>query len=141
MNEKIGSIANYLAAIILLTFGSIYLLKNSFMPYHSEALSLDWDHVGKSTQFLILALMRAAAGGYIAASLVVIVLQRKFTLTKISWIPWLILVTGLIVSSASLYATMIVRLNTPGKPPTLLAIVGIVLLIIGYIFNQKTLKS
>ena len=139
MNEKIGSIANYLAALILLTFGSIYLFKNSFMPYHSEALSLDWNHVEKGTQFLILALMRATAGGYITAALAVIVLQRKFTLTKIAWIPWLILVTGLLVNLASIYAIMIVRLNTPGKPPTLLAIVGIVLLITGYIFNRKTL--
>ena len=44
------------------------------------------------------------------------------------------------VSLAPLYATLIVKLNTPGKPPTLLAIIGIVLLIIGYIFNQKSLK-
>lgn len=84
--------------------------------------------------------MRAVAGGYVAASIVVIVLQKKFASTKISWIPWLILAAGLIVSFASIYATMIVRLNSPGKPQTVLAIVGIVLLIIGYIFNQKTLK-
>ena len=141
MNEKIGSIANYLASIILLTFGSIYLFKNSFMPYHSEALSLEWNEVESSTQFLILALMRAVSGGFIAASLVVIVLQKKFTSTKISWIPWLILTTGLILTFAIIYATMIVRLNTSGKPPTVLAIVGIVLLLIGYLFNQKTLKT
>lgn len=51
MNEKIGNISNYLAAIILLTFGIIYLFKNSFMPYHSEALSLEWNEVESSTQF------------------------------------------------------------------------------------------
>jgi len=141
MNEKIGSTANYLAALFYLTFGMIYLFKNSFMPYHSEALSLDWKEVESSTQFLILAFMRAVSGGFIAESIVVIVLQRKFTLTKISWIPLLILATGLIVSFTSLYATMIVRLNSPGKPPTVMAIVGIVLLIVGYIFNQITLKS
>ena len=140
MNEKIGSIANYLAALLTLAFGMIYLLKNSFMPYHSEALSLEWKEVESNTQYLILALMRAVSGGFVAASLVVVVLQRKFILTKISWIPWLIFATGLIVSFASIYATMIVRLNSPGKPPTVMAIGGIVLLIIGFIFNQKALK-
>ncbi|MEN8248477.1 MAG: hypothetical protein ABFS32_06060 [Bacteroidota bacterium] len=140
MNEKIGSTANYLAALLLLTFGMIYLFKNSFMSYHSEALSLDWNEVESSTQFLILALMRAVSGGFIATSIVVVVLQKKFTSTKISWIPWLILATGLIVSLASIYAIMIVRFNSPGKPPTVMAIVGIVLLIIGFIFNKKILK-
>ena len=48
MNEKIGSTANYLAALLLLTFGIIYLFKNSFMPYHSEAISLDWNEVEKT---------------------------------------------------------------------------------------------
>ena len=141
MNKKIGSLANYLAALILFTFGIIYLFRTSFMPYHSEALSLDWSEVESNTQFLILALMRGVSGGFIAISIAVIVLQKKFSSTKIPWIPWLILTTGLIVTSASIYATMIVRLNSPGKPPTTMAIVGILLLIIGYVFNQKQLNT
>jgi len=141
MNKKIGSLANYLAALILFTFGIIYLFRTSFMPYHSEALSLDWSEVESNTQFLILALMRGVSGGFIAISIAVIVLQKKFSSTKIPWIPWLILTTGLIVTSASIYATMIVRLNSPGKQPTTMAIVGILLLIIGYVFNQKTIKN
>ena len=140
MNERIGSIANYLVALGLLSSGMIYLFKNSFMSYHSEALSLDWKEVENSTQFLILALMRAVSGGWIAVAIVIIVLQRKFTLTKISWIPWLIFATGLIVSFVTIYATLIVRINSPGKPPNANLIVGIVLLIIGFIFNQKALK-
>ena len=127
MNEKIGSIANYLAATIILIFGIIYLFKNSFLPYHSEALSLEWNEVESSTQYLILALMRAVAGGYLAATLVIFILQKKFTSTKLPWIPWLILMNGLVLTFASIYATMIVRLNSPGKPPTFLAIVVIVL--------------
>ncbi len=52
MNTKIGNIANHLAALILLGMGLIYLFKNSFMPYHSEAISLEWSEVDTSTQFL-----------------------------------------------------------------------------------------
>lgn len=141
MSKKIGNISNYLAAIILMALGIIYLIKNSFMPYHSEALHLDWNEVESSTQFLILALMRAVAGGYIAASIVIIVLQKKFSSVQLTWIPWLILTTGLIVSFASIYATLIVRLNSTGKPPTFLAIIGIVLLFIGFVFNHKTINK
>jgi drug/metabolite transporter (DMT)-like permease len=140
MNTKIGNIANYLAALILLGMGLTYLFKNSFMPYHSDAISLQWNEVDSSAQFLILALMRAVSGGFIAVAIVTAFLQKKFTSDKITWMPLLILIGGLIVSLASIYATLIVRFNSPGKPPTLLAIIGIFLLIIGYIFNRKSLK-
>jgi hypothetical protein len=138
MNEKIGSISNYSAAIVFLTFGIIYLLRTSFMPYHSEALSMTWNEVESSTQVLILALMRAVSGGFIASSIVIIVLQRKFALSKIQWIPGLIIIAGLILTSTTIYATMIVRLNSPGNPPTTLTLIGMLMLIIGYIFNRKS---
>ena len=140
MNTKIGNIANYLAALMILGVGLTYLFKNSFMPYHGEAISLEWNKVDSSIQFLILALMRAVSGGFIAVAILTAFLQKKFASDKITWIPLLILIGGLIVSLASIYATLIVRFNSLGKPPTLLAIIGIVLLIIGYIFNRKSLK-
>ncbi len=40
MNSKIGKTANYLSALLLLAMGLMYLLKQSFMPYHSDAISL-----------------------------------------------------------------------------------------------------
>ncbi|MEQ8715127.1 MAG: hypothetical protein RIC80_19055 [Cyclobacteriaceae bacterium] len=138
---KIGNIANYLAALILLGIGLIYLVKNSFMPYHSEAISLEWNEVDSSTQFLILALMRAVSGGYIALAIVTAFLQKKFASGKTTWMPLLILIGGLILILPSIYATLIVRFNSPGKPPTLLATIVIVLLIIGYISNRKSLKK
>lgn len=140
MNTKIGNIANYLAALLLLWIGLIYLFKNSFMPYHSEAISLEWNEVGSSTQFLILALMRAVSGGYIALAIVTAFLQKKFASGKIKWVPLLILIGGLILILPSIYATLIVRFNSPGKPPTLFATIVIILLIVGYISNRKSLN-
>ena len=90
MNEKIGNIANYLAAALLLSMGLIYLFKNSFMPYHSDAVMLAWHELNDEIQTLILALIRAVAGGYIAEVIAVIVLQKKYAATKIRWLPLLI---------------------------------------------------
>ncbi len=141
MDIKIGNIANYLAVFILFGMGLLYLLNNSFMPYHSDAVSLDWNELDTNIQTLILALMRSVGGGYIAVGLVIGILQKKVASSRIMWLPLLILITGLIVSLTSIYSTLIVRFNSPGKPPTLLAILGIVLLIIGYIFNRKALND
>ena len=141
MKNKIGSIINYACAFPLLAFGVTYLFRDSFMPYHSEAVSLPWDQVDKNIQFLILALMRAVSGGQILAGFIVIWLQLKFNENKLTWIPPLILIAGAIVGLTSLYATIIVRTNTPGNPPTLLVITCLVGLFIGYIFNRRYINS
>lgn len=141
MNSKIGKTANYLSALLLLAMGLMYLLKQSFMPYHSDAISLEWEQLNPTTQFLLLALMRAVSGGFIATAVVIVFLQNKFASNKSSWIPSLIIISGMIVSLTALYATLIVRLNSPGKPPTLLAIIGIILLLIGYLFNLKSIHK
>ena len=137
MRKNIGAISNYLAGLILLTMGLIYLFKNSFMPYHRDAVSMQWIELNVETQFLILALMRAIAGGYLAVAVMIIVLQRRFSTTPFKWIPICMLIPGLIVSFTSIYATLLVRFNSPAKPPTLLAIFGIVLLLIGYVNNKS----
>ncbi|MCX6270023.1 MAG: hypothetical protein NTU44_02185 [Bacteroidetes bacterium] len=139
MAVKSGSIVNYLFAALSLTFGIIYLTRNSFMPYHSLALSLEWRQVEPNTQFLILALMRAVSGGFIVSAIAIGFLQFQFTRTKISWIPPLILAIGVVIEATTLYATLIVRLNTPGNPPLWLAIFALILVVAGFILNRKSL--
>ncbi|NME70129.1 hypothetical protein [Flammeovirga aprica] len=141
MNSKIGNVTTYLASFILLIMGVVYLFKNSFMPYHSEAVMLEWSEVDQNFQALILALMRAVAGGFVTIALAIVFLQKKFSSTKISWLPALILFMGLTISFTSIYANVLVRLNTEGKPPTALAFLGVGLVIAGYIFNLKSLKE
>ncbi len=139
MSNKAGNIFTYLAALIPLVLGVIYFLRRFFLPYHEQAMDISWSDVDSNTRFLILALMKVVAGGYLAIALVLIVLQKKFSTSRISWIPMLILIVGILVGGASLYATLIVRLNSPGKPPIFFAIVGILLVVLGYVFNKRTL--
>lgn len=109
------------------------------MHYHSQAVSLKWDEIGKDMQLLILALMKTVGGGFIAVAVAIVLLQLKFYLEKISWIPLLILVMGLIIYLASIYAQIQVRRNTPGNPPITISFLGIVMLIAAYIFNILSL--
>ena len=136
MKEKIASFSNYLAALLVLVFGIIYLSKTSFMPYHSEAVSLEWSEIAQKFHFLILALMKAAGGGFVAAAISIFGLQYYYGRNRLKWIPILILCVGVVISLTSIYATMVIRLNTPGNPPTAAAAVGLILIIIGFIFNR-----
>ena len=140
-NGSTGSISNFLVAFICLAFGVMYLIKNSFMPYHSQAVSLPWTEIDADFQFLILALIRAVSGGFIVTAIVITWLQFEFVRTRKHWISLLILITGCSMGLASLYATLIIRSHTPGNPPTVLNALLLCLLVIGYIFNRKSIKD
>lgn len=141
MNLKIATYSNFGAALILLFMGFLYLFTDSFMPYHSKAVSLEWTDVGYEMQKLILALMRAVAGGFIASAIAIIVLQLKFNKLNQSWLPILIFIIGTIVSLSSIYATLIIRIYTPGDAPTFLALIGLLILVVGFIFNRASIKN
>jgi hypothetical protein len=141
MKNKLGSIITYASALPLFVFGLTYLLRDSFMPYHGDAIESQWENVDKNIQFLILALMRAVSGGLILAVVVIFWLQLKFDKSRLTWIPLLILIAGTIVGLSSLYATMIVRMNTPGNPPTFLVIICMIGLLVGYVFNRISIIS
>lgn len=110
------------------------------MPYHAQALDQTWEMINKPTQTLILALMRCVAGGYLAVSIAITIMQYNFRRTGKCWLAWVILLSGWIVTGASVYATILVRLNTPGNPPTTLAFIGLGLFLFGFIYNKKSLK-
>ena len=97
--------------------------------------------VEQSIQALILALMRAVSGGFIVSAVAIVFLQTKFNKTRLPWIPLLILIIGLIIEATTIYATQLVKINTPGDPPTYLAYIAIGLLVIGYIVNLKSINE
>ncbi len=140
-NKNFGAISNYTAALILLSFGVLYFFRGSFMPYHSQAVERPWEEVDHGMQILLIVFMRAVAGGFMAVALAIILLQRQFDKTKLDWIPGIIFIVGFVSIATTLYATVIVQLNTPGRPPTALASIGLVGLILGYIYNRKKLKE
>lgn len=141
MKNIIGNTSTCLAIAILMSFGLVYLSRNSFMPYHSAAIGLPWKSVDPATRNLILALMRATAGGFIASAFAMLFLQLKFNTCKLSWMPFVILALGTILAACLLYATATIILNTPGRPPVIQTVIGEVLLIIGYIFNMRELRK
>ncbi|MEI9810751.1 MAG: hypothetical protein WDO16_24350 [Bacteroidota bacterium] len=132
MQQLIASIFTFTAGCISMLFGLVYLFRSSFLNYHKEAIQKDWVEITPAFQILILALMRAVSGGAIAAGFSIIVLQYYFIKTNLAWIPLLILSNGVIISLCSLYAMLLVRRKTPGKPPLVIIFISLLLLIAGY---------
>ena len=70
----ISFISYSLVALVSILFGLIYLIRNEFMPYHSKAIGSSWSDVERNLQVLIIALMRAAGGGFLATGLAILIL-------------------------------------------------------------------
>lgn len=131
----ISSICYGLVALILILFGSIYLLKNQFMPYHCEAVGYSWSELEPNVRVLIIALMRATGGGFLATGLAIFILLMIPLRSGNIWASYAIGAIAVCHSTVTLYATLLVKTKTPGKPPVGLSLLGLALIIIGFIFS------
>lgn len=131
----ISSIGYGFVAFILIIFGSIYLMKNQFMPYHSEAVGFSWSDLEPNFKVLIIALMRAAGGGFLATGLAILVLLIIPWRAGNIWSIYAIPAIGLCTLSGTLYATLLVKMKTPGTPPVILNFIGLGLTIISFVFS------
>lgn len=131
----ISLLCYFITAVVSVLFGIIYLTRSEFMPYHAAALDKRWPELEVRVQTLILALMRAAGGGFLATGLGVILLLYVCFTTGEKWPLFVIPVIVFITSLGSLYATLLVKAKTPGSPPVKLALLSIGLLLIGIILS------
>ena len=135
---KVAFLCHLLASLLLIAFGLIYLLRSKFLPYHAVAVGKSWTEVDPAFQILILALMKAIGGGFLASAFALVILLFKALRKGQSWSFWAIPVTGLIASLTSLYVSINVTLNTPASPPWMAASLGTILLTLGFIFSILT---
>lgn len=131
----ISFISYSFVALVSILFGLIYLTRNQFMPYHAEALSLSWSELSENMQVLILALMRAVGGGFLATGLAIFILLIIPFGVGDKWTIYAIPAISLCTSLGTLYATLLVKTKTPGKPPVILGFLALALTIIGFIFS------
>jgi hypothetical protein len=122
-------------ALLSILFGLVYLTRNQFMPYHAEALGLSWSELAEKMQVLILALMRAAGGGFLATGLAISLLLVFPFRVGDTWSIYTIPGISLCTSIGTLYATLLVKTKTPGTPPVFLSFLALALTMIGFVFS------
>lgn len=124
-----------LAVLVAFVFSVIYLFRSKFMPYHGDAVELKWEEVDSKHQVLILALMRAAGGGWLSAGISMIFLLIFPFRSGEQWSLFALPLVGLATASAALYATLYVKRNSRANPPVGLVGAAILLLLLGFIFS------
>ena len=126
-----------LGTLIVTAFGIVYLVRPEFMPYHSVAVGLPWAAVDPSFQVLILALMRAVGSACLALAILDWTLLLIPFRQGAPWATWAIAASGLVTCAGSLYAMMLVAMNTPATPPWIGPVLGAVLLVAGLVLSLE----
>lgn len=63
LRKRAAGLSYGITAVVGLVLGGVCVFKQSFMPYHADALLRSWDKVEAANQVLISALMPVAGGG------------------------------------------------------------------------------
>ena len=126
-----------LVGLSLFLVGSVYLSLSQFMPYHAEALQLEWDSLDSNFQGLILGLLKGLGSGAFVAGTAVLWMAGKSLREGPQ--PFVVLLPFVAISYSSLlcFATYTVYTNTPGNPPLLLN----VLLVVASVLASVALAS
>lgn len=132
---QISFLCYSVTAMLSILFGSIYLTRSKFMPYHAVALGKQWADLEQEFQILLLALMRVAGGGLLATGIGVILLLFAYLSAEARWTLVIIPTISLITSLSSFYATCLVSTRTPGSPPMTLTLFSIGLILAGLILS------
>lgn len=109
-----------------IAFGLIYLTAAEFMPYHSQALSIDWVDLDTNYQTLLLALIKMCGAGGLAAGIVNLAFVVYFFRRRMSALIWILPLTSMIFQSAMNYSVYIVETTTPGHPPLMIVSIATV---------------
>ena len=138
---KIAFGCHLLALLSIAAVGVFYLIRTEFMPYHAIAVGKTWNQVGPAFQILLLALIRAAGGAWLATALAMgIILFIPFR-HGMRWAKWAIPAVGLVAELTTLYVMLSVTLNTPATPPLEGVVLTMVLLVAGLIFSLEPEKK
>jgi uncharacterized membrane protein len=132
---KVAFTCFLLSMLTSIIFALTYLLRSEFMPYHAAAVGQSWAEVDPAFQILILALMKVAAGGWLAAAFATGILLFIPFRRGMRWAYFSIPIIGLSTSLTTLYASLYVARNTPASPPWMAAALATILLMVGFIFS------
>ena len=131
---KLALILFAIVGISHLIVGIVYVTANEFMPYHAQALNVNWNSLDENYKTLFLALIRLAGAGGLVAGLVNLTLVNYLYHSVESRLVWLLIVSSLIFQFVTNYVVYYVSRNTPGDPPLLMVSTGSVIFIIATIF-------
>ena len=120
---------------VSVVLGAIYLIRDSFMPYHAAALGKGWGELDPETQALLKALMDVAGGGWLALGALVLLLVAFPIRRGERWARFGAPAALLVFYVPTLLATLRVLHETPASPPWRLNVVACLCAAVGLLLD------
>ena len=124
-----------LSVIFALYVGFMYLLRPKFFTYHEWVLGKKWEELDFKMQTLIVAFMKGIGGAIVALGLALAAMIIFAFLPGELWSYYAIPIVSLIGWGIWLYLMVFQRKKTGAKAPLFVPVIGIALIIAGFILS------
>ena len=139
--DKIAFAIYFVGSLALIAFGIVYLSCSTIMPYHQEAINMNWEEISTGLQVLLQALIKVAAAGFFVTALSVLILLFIPFRRGAQWAHWAIPLLGIVWNGFSLWVTATVAMKTHASTPWPASIVGLIFVIVAFTLSPGFGKS
>ncbi len=109
----------------LCALGLLYLTLDQFMPYHGQALQIEWADLPENYRGFIIGALRALGAGAAVSGVAIVWMAVASWRDTVAPYRWLLPMTSIGYTSLLCWATRTVSTQTPGEPPLLLNILAV----------------
>ena len=137
--RRIASVLLYIASMVTVAFGILYLTRNDIMDYHHAFLGMttgQLDYLNPRLVPLYLALMKIAGGALLSIGVTAFIIVAVPFSKGEKWAWWSLLTLFTIMLSATLYVTITISCQIPAgqpKPPWLLTLMILIAVLLALI--------
>lgn len=139
--DKIAFSIYFVGSLVSMAFGIVYLSCSTIMPYHQEAINMNWEELSIGLQVLLQGLIKMAAAGFFVTGLSTLILLFIPFKRGAQWAHWAIPLLGIVWNGFSLCMTATVAIKTHASTPWLGALVGIIFIIVAFVLSPSFGKS
>lgn len=133
--KKIAFAIYLLIGLLSIAMGVRYLICPTIMPYHKQAIGIEWQDIPAPMQVLLQSLVNVVAGGFLVTGVAVLVLLMIPFRRGEKWTLWLIPLLVLIWTGLSAHSSVTVAMRTQASPPWWVAAVTIALMFVAVVLS------
>jgi hypothetical protein len=131
----------YLVVILLgIAFGITYLACPTVMPYHHQAIGVNWEDLGPGLQVMLINFVNFAGAGFITGSLSCLIMLLIPFRRGEKWAKWAIPLLLIVFNVFCLYVSATVAAETGASTPWQLSIVILIVVLFAYVLSPGTKK-
>lgn len=138
---KISFICFLLVGCGFFLMGLFYIFSPTVMPYHLDAMEIEWNLLPKGQRLVSLAILKGSGSGMMVAGFSILLLLLIPFRKGESWAIWGIMIIISLETIPTCYSILQLKKYTPGNPPLFLIVLIFLFAIIGFISISTYLKK